>query len=180
MTPKTLGTILGVVALAVGGVALKADEAVEVDYSAVDEATGEVTQGVAKCKAGAKEGELDCGDSVPPNAKLHTDTASAPYTTLTSGGKVAERSSPCACGPVAKGHDCEALDSRDGKWRAARAGEYLPPGSYRGSSCVPRACYELSEVIAVRGLGYSMPVACGGAAPAPKVVEEPAGVEAKP
>jgi hypothetical protein len=170
-------TLLGVVAslvLAGGAVALKSGEAVDADAVLIA-ADGSKSVVTVRCRSGAKEGELDCGD-LPEGATVVAETASKPYLSLASAGEKVERESPCACGPV-KPSDC-MVDTGDGT-RAARAGEHLFPGTWSGG-CVPKACYEHS---AINALGSALPVACGGKnygakvdapAPAEKVIADPA------
>ena len=150
--------------LAAAGIVLAPGEAIDVEASYHDPDAG-ITQIVLRCSQ--TDAGLDCGDvEALPHLTIHGhDTVSARYsrTIGDSLGKVPARKSQCACGPRLRPNSCRVtVVGLDGKQtvRESVTGEYLPPGSWAGS-CVPRPCWELSELVEAKGgPGYSLPEAC--------------------
>jgi hypothetical protein len=184
MNPKILG-VVAILATAAGAVALKTGEAVDVEAVVVDPATGEKSVTVLRCRQGAKEGELDCGE-VAATTEVKVDTASAPYLSLSSAGAKTARESPCACGPVDAKRVCSVtVTGMDGKsvTRQALPGEHLVGGAWSGD-CPLKDCWEHSAIIEQRGLGYATPPECGGSISGridyEPPLEVPPEVEAKP
>ena len=173
MTKTTWAALVAAAAAALvaGGIYLQPGEAVDLEASWRDDA-GKRVQGVIRC-AGLDDGGLDCGDPPGDDTRLHLDTRSAPYSTTEPPGHTNARHSQCACGPILKPNQCRVQDPLGGGLRESRPGEYLAAGTWSGA-CVPRPCWELAEVAGeVGGVGYSMPLECGGAVPADAGVVPP-------
>ena len=168
MTARSVAILAALAAsLVTAGVVLAPGEAVDIEASYRDPDAG-LTQIVLRCEQRAGDAGLDCGDlDSLPGLRVHDhDTKSAKYTKTigNKNGRVAARRDQCYCGPRLKPNQCRVfVTEMNGTTRERESvmGEYIPAGAARGSGCIPRPCWELTEVAESKGgAGYSMPEAC--------------------